>query len=155
MGNGSVDRARRRPADERGHRRDATASSTPRTRSRSTSSRSGSCPSGPASRRATSRRRFPEAERRGALRLVASRDGASGSVTVHQDVRALAGLFEKGESASHRLARGRHAWVQVARGRVLANGQALGPGDAAAVSGEPDVRVEGVDGGEVLALDLA
>jgi redox-sensitive bicupin YhaK (pirin superfamily) len=100
-------------------------------------------------------RAFPEEERRGRLRLVASRDGAEGSLTVHQDVRVLAGSFSRGEAASHRLGKDRHAWVQVAHGQVRVNGQPLSAGDGAAISGEPEIRVEGTAGGEVLVLDLA
>jgi quercetin 2,3-dioxygenase len=100
-------------------------------------------------------RTYSAAERRGALRLVASRDGAEGSVTVHQDVRVLAGLFDGGEHATYALGTGRHAWVQIARGRVVVNGQPLSAGDGAAISGEPEIGVEGLEGGEVLVFDLA
>ncbi len=100
-------------------------------------------------------RSYPASERRGTLRLVGSRDGAEGSVTVHQDVRVLAGLFDRGENVTYRLDKGRYAWVQVARGRILLNGQRLSAGDGAAISGEPEVRVEGLEGGEVLVFDLA
>ena len=98
---------------------------------------------------------FTGAERRGRLRLVASRDGADGSVTVHQDVRILAGTLERGEAATHRLAKGRHAWIQVARGQVRVNGQILSAGDGAAISGEHEVTITGTPGGEVLLFDLA
>ena len=37
-------------------------------------------------------RAFPEADRRGTLRLVAARDGQDGAVTVHQDVRLYLGI---------------------------------------------------------------
>ncbi|MCA9678085.1 MAG: pirin family protein, partial [Myxococcales bacterium] len=56
-------------------------------------------------------RAFPEAERRGALRLVASPDGADGSLTIHQDTRLYAGLLDGDEAATLALAAGRHAWV--------------------------------------------
>ena len=100
-------------------------------------------------------RAFPEAERRGKLRLVASPDGRDGSVTVHQDVRVHAGLLASGDAAELALAPGRHAWVQVARGRVRVNGVPLAAGDGAALSEEGAVRVEGVEDAEVLAFDLA
>ena len=100
-------------------------------------------------------RTFPEAERRGRLRLVASPDGAEGSVTIHQDVRLHSALLATGETAELSLAPGRHAWVQVARGRARVNGVLLGAGDGAALSDEPAVRVEGVDDAEVLVFDLA
>ena len=71
---------------------------------------------------------FPEAERRGRWRLVASRDGRDGSVTIHQDADVYATLLEPGESVRHELRPGRHAWVQVARGSAALNGRPLGAG---------------------------
>jgi hypothetical protein len=100
---------------------------------------------------------FTDEEKRGRLRLVASPDGAEGSVTIHQDARLYAGLFGAGEKATHPLAKGRHAWVHVVRGKVRVNGRELGAGDGAAISDEPEVRVEAVEGatGEALVFDLA
>lgn len=98
---------------------------------------------------------FGEEEKRGRLRLVASRDGADGSVVVHQDLRLYAGRFEAGEEATLPLAAGRHGWVQVVRGSVRVNGQELRAGDGLALSEEPAVRLEGVGGAEVLVFDLA
>jgi redox-sensitive bicupin YhaK (pirin superfamily) len=97
---------------------------------------------------------FPEAERHGRLRLVASRDGRDGSVTLHQDVALYAGVLDEGQRAELALAPGRHSWVHVARGAVTVNGQRLGEGDGAAVSDERTLAVEG-HGGEVLVFDLA
>jgi redox-sensitive bicupin YhaK (pirin superfamily) len=98
---------------------------------------------------------FPAEEKRGRLRVVASPDGRDESVTIHTDAVVYAGLFDAGESAELALARGRHAWVHVARGKVRVNGQELAAGDGAALSEEAAVRVEGVEGGEVLVFDLA
>jgi redox-sensitive bicupin YhaK (pirin superfamily) len=97
---------------------------------------------------------FPEAERHGRLRLVASRDGREGSLTLHQDVALWAGVLDEGQRAEVALAPGRHAWVHVARGAVTVNGRALGEGDGAALSDERAVALEG-RGGEVLVFDLA
>ncbi len=97
---------------------------------------------------------FPDAEKRGRLRVVASPDGRDGSVTIHTDALVYAGLFDKEEAAELRLDHGRHAWVHVARGKVRVNGRELKAGDGAALSQEDIVRVEGVDGGEVLVFDL-
>jgi redox-sensitive bicupin YhaK (pirin superfamily) len=99
-------------------------------------------------------RTFSPEEKAGRLRLVASRDGRDGSVTVHADASLFAGVFGEGESAEHSLAKGRHAWVHVARGKVRVNGRELAAGDAAALSDETTVHVEGVEGGEVLVFDL-
>jgi hypothetical protein len=102
-------------------------------------------------------RAFPEAERRGALRLVASPDGVDGSTTVHQDARVYASLLEPGQAVSHALAAGRHAWVQVARGEVELNGVRLREGDGAAVSDERALSIAGAGSGtaELLVFDLA
>ena len=100
-------------------------------------------------------KRFPDEEKRGRLRLVASPDGAGGSVTVHQDARLYAALLAPGQAVTHPLAQGRHAWVQVIRGEVEASGERLAAGDGAAVSGEPSLSLRGVQDAEVLVFDLA
>ncbi len=97
---------------------------------------------------------FSDDERRAKLRLVASRDGRDGSVTVHQDVALYAGLFAFGERARHALARGRHAWVQIARGRARINGKELFEGDGASLSDEAEVDIEGIEDAELLVFDL-
>ena len=98
---------------------------------------------------------YPDAERRGKLRLVASRDGLEGSVTIHQDASIHATLLDDGERVSHPLARGRHAWVHVARGSIELNGTRLETGDGAAVSDEGQLDLLGKDHAEVLLFDLA
>ena len=98
---------------------------------------------------------FSEADKRGTLRLVASPTGEAGSVTIHTDAKVYAGLFGAGDKAQLDIPAGRGAWVHVARGQVKVNDQALGEGDGMALENERTVRVEGVDGGEVLVFDLA
>jgi quercetin 2,3-dioxygenase len=100
-------------------------------------------------------RAYPAAERKGRLKLVGSRDGREGSVTVHQDVALYAGLLERSERASHTLAPGRHGWLQVARGEVTVNGQRLHAGDGAAITEEPEVAIVADEAAEVLLFDLA
>jgi redox-sensitive bicupin YhaK (pirin superfamily) len=98
---------------------------------------------------------YPDAERRGRWRLVASRDGRDGSVTIHQDAELYATLLEPGDEATHTLRPGRHAWVQVARGAVTVNGRPLRAGDGAAVSDEAALAVAATEPAEVLLFDLA
>ncbi len=100
-------------------------------------------------------RHFPEAEKRGVLRLVASPDGADGSVRIHQSARVFAGLFDGDERARLALAPGRRAYVHVARGSVSVNGRRLSAGDAAKLVGEPQVEIDGGSSAEVLVFDLA
>lgn len=98
---------------------------------------------------------FPDEEKRKNLRLIASRDGRNGSVTVHQDVNLYAALLEQGEEITHVVPAGRHAYLQVARGSVEINGRQLAQGDGAAVSDENQLIVTGKEKAEVLLFDLA
>ncbi len=98
---------------------------------------------------------FDAPSKRGQLRLVASPDGAEGSVTVHADASIRVGLFDGAEAASLALSAGRKTWVHVARGAITANGQALQAGDAIGLVDEPLLTLEKGTGAEVLVFDLA
>jgi redox-sensitive bicupin YhaK (pirin superfamily) len=100
-------------------------------------------------------RAFSDAEKRGRLRLVASRDGRDGSVTVHQDVALYATVLGAGDKIAYDLAPGRHAWVQVARGQVRLNGELLKEGDGAAIEQLDRIELEGATESETLLFDLA
>jgi len=97
---------------------------------------------------------FPDEDKRGRLRLVASPDGAEGSVTIHQDARVYVTRPARGVELVHRLAPGRRAWVHVARGAITLGGRRLVHGDGAAVSDETKVELTGDDGAEALVFDL-
>jgi redox-sensitive bicupin YhaK (pirin superfamily) len=97
---------------------------------------------------------FTPGDKRGRLRLIASPDGADGSVTIHQDARVYAGLFDGAERAEHALAKGRRAYVHVARGKVAVNGTPLEAGDALKTDA-PSIAIEKGEGAEVLLFDLA
>ncbi len=99
-------------------------------------------------------KRFDEAEKRGRLRLVASPDGADGSLRLHQDARMHAGLFGPGEAASLPIAAGRLAYVHLVRGAATVDGHALGAGDALMYRDEPQVRIQAGRDAEVLVFDL-
>ena len=96
-----------------------------------------------------------DADKRGALRLVASKDGAAGSVTIHADARIYAGLFDGTEAAVLPIDPARKAYVFVARGSVAVNGQALDTGDAALLSAESQITLSEGRQAEVLVFDLA
>ena len=100
-------------------------------------------------------KRFPEEERRNRLRLVASRAVDDGSLRIHQDARIYLANVDAGQRVEHDLAPGRHAWVQVLRGRVTLNGTELDTSDGAAVSDETRVAVSADDDAEVMLFDLA
>ncbi|MEI6207710.1 MAG: pirin family protein, partial [Desulfuromonadales bacterium] len=98
---------------------------------------------------------FPDEEKRGKLRLIASADGRDGSVTIHQDVNLYATLLDAGEEIVYLIPSGRHVWLQVARGKVIVDGQKLDHGDGLAVSNESQLKVSGDGFAEVLLFDLA
>ncbi|KAF2990582.1 pirin family protein [Methylocystis sp. MJC1] len=100
-------------------------------------------------------KRFGPQEKRGRLRLIASRDGRDGSLTIHQDVDLYATMLAAGQSVSHQVEPGRAAWVQVARGRVSVNGARLEAGDGIAVSETDAICLEGSDDAEALVFDMA
>lgn len=102
-------------------------------------------------------KRFEDADKRNALRLVASPDGRDGSVTIHQDVDLYASLLEPGAAVSFERKQGRHLWLHVARGELRVNGEALSAGDAVATNDEGALRIEGAgaaDPAEILLFDL-
>ena len=98
---------------------------------------------------------FAEADKRGRLCLVASRDGAQGSVTIHADARLYAGLFDGAESAELALDPARKAYVFLVRGSLSVNGELLQAGDAALLADEALLRLEQGADAEVLVFDLA
>lgn len=98
---------------------------------------------------------FADADKRGRLCLVASRDGAQGSVTIHADARLYAGLFDGAESAELALDPARKAYVFLVRGSLSVNGEPLQAGDAALLADEALLRLEQGADAEVLVFDLA
>ena len=98
---------------------------------------------------------FADADKRGRLCLVASRDGAQGSVTIHADASLHAGLFDGAERAELALDPARKAYVFLVRGSLMVNGQVLKAGDAALLADEALLRLEHGADAEVLVFDLA
>ncbi|MBT9474464.1 pirin family protein [Polaromonas sp.] len=97
---------------------------------------------------------FPDAEKRGGLRLVASPDGAEGSVTIHADANMYAGLFNGTETATLTLRPGRKSYVHLVRGALSVNGHLLHGGDALLLEAEPQIVLAGGQQAEVLVFDL-
>lgn len=96
---------------------------------------------------------FDAKDKRGRLRLIASRDGADGSVRIQQAARVYAGLFDGEESASLVLAPGRLGYVHMARGTARVNDRMLGAGDALKTDTGP-IAISGGSGAEILVFDL-
>jgi redox-sensitive bicupin YhaK (pirin superfamily) len=98
---------------------------------------------------------FEATEKRGRLRLIASEDGREGSVTMNADASLLAGLFDGEEAATLALDPQRKAYVHLVRGKLRVNGKELSGGDAALISGESGLKLDGGHDAEVLVFDLA
>jgi quercetin 2,3-dioxygenase len=98
---------------------------------------------------------FSAEAKAGRLALLASPDGAEGSVTVHADARLYAGVFNGEPAFAAPLNPARPAYVHLARGSLKVNGQALKAGDAAVLQGESRLLLSDGDGAEVLVFDLA
>jgi hypothetical protein len=90
----------------------------------------------------------------GALRLVTSKTGRDDSIVIHQDADLWLGKFNAGDQATHKLAKGRHAWVHVAEGELTLNGKQLAGGDAAAISDEAALELSATKPAQVLLFDL-
>lgn len=96
-----------------------------------------------------------EAEKQGRFRLVASPDGAAGSMTIHQDARLYLASLSPGQTVAHALGHGRAAWLQVLRGSVIFLGAELSAGDGVAITDEDRVALEANVPSEVMLFDLA
>jgi redox-sensitive bicupin YhaK (pirin superfamily) len=99
-------------------------------------------------------KRFEADSKRGRLRLIASPDGAEGSVTLNQDARVYAALLDGGDAVEHAAAPDRRVYLHVVRGQIEANGQALGPGDAMKLTRESRIQLAHARAAEVLLFDL-
>jgi redox-sensitive bicupin YhaK (pirin superfamily) len=98
---------------------------------------------------------FAPREKRGALRLVASPDGAQGSVTIHADAAMYAGLFDGAETATLALNPARKSYVHLVRGELDVNGSRLATGDAALIENESQLTLAHGKDAEVLVFDLS
>jgi len=98
---------------------------------------------------------FVPEEKKGKLKLVASRAGSDGSVRIHQDVNLYSSILANGETVEHKLAEDRHAWAQIVKGEIDLNGETLQKGDGAAVSDENLLKIKSLaDETEFLLFDL-
>ena len=98
---------------------------------------------------------FSPAEKDGVLRLVAAPGGAQGAVHLNADARIYAACFDGRQSATLELDPARKAYVQLLRGALSANGQAMGQGDALLLQGESYLSLDQAQAAELLVFDLA
>ncbi len=98
---------------------------------------------------------FSEIEGRGRLRLIGSRDGSAGSVTIHQDVKVYDGSLNAGEEISYQLGINRHAWIQVIKGSITTHGTVLRISDGAAIGEENHLSIQAIQDAKILFFDLS
>jgi quercetin 2,3-dioxygenase len=102
-------------------------------------------------------RLFARDQLRDQLHLIASKQGLDGSLVIHRDARIYAALLSPARSLTLELGPGRHGWVQLAAGRVTAEGDGsvdLAAGDGLAVSGVTHVCLAAQEESEMLVFDL-
>ena len=88
------------------------------------------------------------------LRLVGSRDGRDGSLTIHQDVDLYASVLEQGHEVKLDDVGDRRIFVQVVRGDIIVNEESLTGGDGAAIAQADNVRISAVNDAEFLLFNL-
>jgi len=98
---------------------------------------------------------FDAAGRAGRWQLVASPNGADGSLTIQQDARIYLATLAASQGLPHEMFPGRHAWLQVLRGSVAANGLDLATSDGLAISGESQLDLRATSDAELMLFDLA
>ncbi|MBK9796013.1 MAG: pirin family protein [Holophagaceae bacterium] len=98
---------------------------------------------------------FADGDFRNRLQLIASPDGAQGSVKLFQDVRVSIARLDPGREVGLELLPGRAGFLQVSLGSLVVNGVAMHAGDGARIEGEPSLRVTAGDPSEFLFFDLA
>lgn len=99
--------------------------------------------------------KITDADKEGQLCLIGSHDGRNGSLMIHQDVSVYATILKKGQSLTIPIPKGRHLWLQVALGTAEVNDESVFAGDGVAISDEAEIKLTGVDRGELLIFDLA
>lgn len=97
---------------------------------------------------------IPETERHNKLGLLATREPTGSALSIHADATIYGSLLDKDKTVTHELSPGRHAWLQLARGKVRLNGLELSAGDGASVSNEAKLSITALEPSEFLLFDL-
>ena len=97
---------------------------------------------------------FSREDKSNRLRLVGSRDGREGSVTIHRDVDLYASVLESGQGVAHMIEGARKGWLQIVRGDVTLNGQSLTAGDGAAIDAPEALEIAASTDAELLLFDM-
>ncbi len=99
-------------------------------------------------------KRFEDAEKRNQLRLIASPDGADGSVTIGQDAKVYASLLDKAASLNFSLQNGRAVWLQVISGSLTVSDNTVSTGDGIGIEDETEIAINANEASHFLLYDL-
>lgn len=97
---------------------------------------------------------FSRQDKLNQLRLIASRDGRGGSVTVHQKVDLYASILEPGTELVHDIAESHKVFVQVIVGELTLNGEDIATGDGVQISDEDRLLISAKTEAELLVFDM-
>lgn len=98
---------------------------------------------------------FKREEKLNSLRLIVSKSGEEGSISINQDINLYASVLEEGKEINYEIPEGRHVWLHVAAGKIKINNEhELKLGDAVAISAEKEVNIKGLSESEFLLFDL-
>jgi redox-sensitive bicupin YhaK (pirin superfamily) len=98
--------------------------------------------------------RFEDSEKKNTLRLIASENGADGSVTIGQDAKVFASMPERGTSMTYQIKSDRGIWLQAVSGSLIVNNITLTAGDAAAITDETELAISANEDSHFLLFDL-
>lgn len=97
---------------------------------------------------------FPVEEKRNGWRVIGSRDGRDGSLTIHQDVVVSSTVLDQGASVDYTFDEQRRGFLQVVGGKISIDGKELAAGDAAAMEDQSAVSITALDEAELLLFDM-
>ncbi len=99
-------------------------------------------------------KRFSREEKLNQLRLIASRDGRDGSVTVHQRVDLYASILEVDAEVNLAIADSNKIFVQVVQGDISVNGQKATAGDGIQITEQDCLTITCQSEAEFLVFDM-
>jgi len=98
---------------------------------------------------------FPDEEKRNRWRVVASRDGRDGSLTIHQDVILSSTILDEGGEIDYTFADGRRGFAQIVHGGITVDSEELSAGDAVALQDQRTISIKAKEEAEILLFDMA
>jgi hypothetical protein len=97
---------------------------------------------------------FTREDKLNQLRLIASRDGRDGSVTVHQHVDLYASILQQDRTVEHSFKDSHKIFVQVISGDITVNDQVVSAGDGAQITEQDQLIVKSQSEAEFLVFDM-